>query len=82
VRYADGRFTRYPPREPAGTTGASITALHLDDAGRLWAGSNRDGLIRIEAAESDTPRFVYFTRASGLGSNNVRSIISDAHHRV
>jgi signal transduction histidine kinase/ligand-binding sensor domain-containing protein len=82
VRYANGRFTRYPPREPAGTTGAAITALHLDDAGRLWAGSNRDGLIRIEAAESDTPRFVYFTRSSGLGSNNVRSLISDAHHRI
>jgi ligand-binding sensor domain-containing protein/signal transduction histidine kinase len=79
-RAADGRFTRYPTREPGAA--ASITALHLDDAGRLWAGSSGDGLMRIEGAESDAPRVVYISRADGLGSNNVRSIVSDRQHRI
>jgi ligand-binding sensor domain-containing protein/signal transduction histidine kinase len=81
VRRGDaGRFTRYPTREP-GAAG-SITALHLDDAGRLWAGSSRDGLMRIDGAESDAPHVVYISRADGLGSNNVRSIASDRQHRI
>jgi ligand-binding sensor domain-containing protein/signal transduction histidine kinase len=81
VRRANGRFTRYPAASEPGAA-ASITALHLDDAGRLWAGSSHDGLIRIEGAESDRPRVVYISRADGLGSNNVRSIVSDRQHRI
>jgi ligand-binding sensor domain-containing protein/signal transduction histidine kinase len=79
-RAENGRFSRYPTRAP-GAAG-SITALHLDDAGRLWAGSSGNGLMRIEGADSDAPRVVSVSRADGLGSNNVRSLVSDRQHRI
>ncbi len=80
VRYHAARFTRVPLGNslPAG----QITSLYADDAGRLWAGSNRAGLIRVEMPASPTPRITLYSRANGLWSDNVRSIVTDRWGRV
>jgi ligand-binding sensor domain-containing protein/signal transduction histidine kinase len=81
LRYRNGRFERYAPRPAANGIG-TITSMWADDTGRVWAGSNRDGLIRIDPSETGRPRLSYYSRANGLSSNNVRSVVSDREGRI
>jgi ligand-binding sensor domain-containing protein/signal transduction histidine kinase len=83
LRYKAGRFTRcLPPPAPAGPISGIITSLYTDTAGRVWAGSNRDGLLRVDEPDSPAPRLTSYSRANGLSSDNVRSIVSDRWGRV
>jgi ligand-binding sensor domain-containing protein/signal transduction histidine kinase len=79
-RYKAGRFTHF------GLHGTSpwaiITTLYGDAAGRMWAGSNRDGLIRVDATDSSMPRVTSYSRANGLWSDNVRSVVADRWGRI
>ncbi len=54
-----------------------ITAIHADTAGRLWIGSTRGGLARVDDPAAPTPTFHRYTTADGLGSNNIRCLTSD-----
>jgi signal transduction histidine kinase/ligand-binding sensor domain-containing protein len=75
VRYAGGRFVEFTSTD--GEPGGLVTALHVDQHGRLWAGSSQSGLSRIDDPAAAHPRFVSFTAENGLASNNVRSITED-----
>jgi len=75
VRYSAGRFTEFTPAD--GLPNGLITALHLDQLGRLWIGSSQDGLSRIDEPSAIHARFVKYTSENGLGSNNVRTITED-----
>ena len=66
----------------ANIPGGAITAIHRDKAGRLWVGSSRDGLTRVEDPGAERPRFVRYGRSDGLSTNNVRCITSDASGRI
>jgi signal transduction histidine kinase/ligand-binding sensor domain-containing protein len=69
---------------PAGGNGprGSITALHLDDAGRLWIGSNEEGVTRVDDPLAVEPRLTRYTIGQGLASNNVRCLTSDRFGRL
>lgn len=76
ARYASGRFQFFTAREglPAGL----IMDIHVDRAGRLWLASREGGLVRVDEPGGERPRFVSYTTADGLSSNNVRVIGEDA----
>jgi PAS domain S-box-containing protein len=74
-RYSGGSFKNFSNAEGAPRGG--ILALHVDGRGRLWIGSNRDGLSLVENPDADNLIFKRFTTAEGLASNNVRSLTSD-----
>ncbi len=75
VRYAGGRFAEFTSTDSA--PGGLVTALHVDQHGRLWAGSSQSGLSRVDDPSAAHPRFTSFTAENGLASNNVRSITED-----
>ena len=76
ARYSHGTFRWFGAAEglPAGT----IRDIHLDRAGRLWLGSERAGLIRVDGVNADRPAFVSFTMAQGLSSDFVQTIVEDS----
>ena len=53
-----------------------------DRSGRLWAGSNRDGLICIEYPDTEQPLFRTYNKADGLDGTNIRSVVTDQWGRV
>lgn len=75
VRYRDGRFTEFTTQD--GLPDGLITALHLDQSGRLWVASSLGGLSRIDDLAATRPSFVTHTIDSGLASNNIRSLTED-----
>ncbi len=79
VRYRAGRFTIL-----FGTDGLPIKriqTLYFDRSGRLWIGTE-NSLIHVEEPTSDHPRFVSYTTAEGLSSNQVNCITEDLWGRV
>lgn len=80
LRYREGRFRRFT--EEDGAPPGWVIALYLDHAGRLWIASSLGGLCRLDDTSSESPRFVRYTTADGLSSNNVRSIAEDAWGRI
>jgi ligand-binding sensor domain-containing protein/signal transduction histidine kinase len=80
ARYAGGRFTFISETE--GKPAGMIRALYLDSRNRLWIGSSRGGLARIDRTEDEHPQFVSYTTAEGLSSNDVWSITEDRWGRI
>src|SRR5262249_5388588 len=63
ARLRDGRFQNFSKLHGAPDSG--IRALHMDRAGRLWIGSSRQGVWRVDNPSSDRPAFIQITRAHG-----------------
>ena len=80
VRYRAGQFTRFT--SGAGVPAGRINALYLDHAKRLWIASSEGGLSRLDSPRTDRPRFVTYTTAHGLSSNEVWSITEDRRGRI
>ena len=75
-----GTFRRFTVAD--GVPPGWIIWLYLDRAGKLWVGSQLGGLNRLDDTTADIPRFVRYTTADGLSSNNVRSITEDLWGRI
>ncbi|MBI3695798.1 MAG: hypothetical protein HY238_13285 [Acidobacteria bacterium] len=80
VRFRDGKFQQFPPSSGAPDQG--VRALLIDRQGRLWIGSRRQGLLRVDAPDSVTPVFSAYTKANGLSSNNVLALAEDLGGRI
>lgn len=80
VSYSNGRFTEFTTDNglPAGL----ITALHLDQAGRLWVASSLGGLSRVDDPAAVGISFINYSIVNGLASNNVRSITEDLYGNI
>jgi ligand-binding sensor domain-containing protein/two-component sensor histidine kinase len=79
TRFRDGRFAILnEPNAPKG----GITNIFRDKRGRMWIASNREGLIRVDAAESEHPVFKRYTIADGLTSNNARCVTEDLYGNI
>jgi signal transduction histidine kinase/ligand-binding sensor domain-containing protein len=80
TRYREGRFEVFTPAE--GLPEGEVTSLFLDHAGRLWLGSSRGGLARVDDPTAVRPRFSVYTTRSGLASNSILCITEDAWGRI
>jgi hypothetical protein len=56
--------------------------IFTDHAGRLWIGTVRGGLIRVDDPALDHPRAKAYTTAQGLSSNEVRCTTEDLFGRL
>src|SRR5262249_52563204 len=59
-----------------------VRALYVDEAGRLWVGTNRHGLIRVDQPGTPQQRISAYTSAEGLANNTVRCITADNAGRI
>jgi signal transduction histidine kinase/ligand-binding sensor domain-containing protein len=75
ARFANNRFEEFTPKDGLAT--GLVIDLHLDQKGRLWLGSTRSGLQRIDDPGASKPVFASLTTDNGLSSNNVRTITED-----
>jgi ligand-binding sensor domain-containing protein/two-component sensor histidine kinase len=80
ARYRAGRFTVFKATDglPAGT----IRGLYLDHAGRLWIATDSGGVGRLDDPNADRPRFVTYTTAHGLSSNQTWCLTEDRGGRL
>ncbi len=77
IRYDGKRFNLYNTDTSKEFTASSATCLHQDAKGRLWIGTNLDGLFCLEGGK--------FRRIPNLEENSfdlVRSITSDSRGNV
>ncbi len=68
TRYDGNEFYNYP----ASTGVASVNCLFFDSQNRMWIGTNDSGVAKMQKEE-----FSFFSKAEGLRSSSVRSIIDD-----
>jgi signal transduction histidine kinase/ligand-binding sensor domain-containing protein len=80
ARFRNGRFTFFTPAD--GLPAGSIMDIHADAAGRIWLGSSRGGLVRIDQPAADRPEFAVYTTANGLSGNSIEVITEDAFGRI
>lgn len=80
ARYRNGRFDLF--NESVGLTADEILKMYVDDAGRLWFGSNAYGLVRIDDPAAERPAFKIYSTAEGLTSGIIRSIAEDNFRRL
>ena len=80
ARYRAGNFRFFTTNE--GLPPGGIESIYSDHAGRLWLGSLRSGLIRVDNPEAEQPAFNSYTTAQGLSSNNTEVVIEDLQGRI
>lgn len=80
VRFRGGRWERFGPEQ--GLPDAPVTDLRVDGLGRLWIATGGDGLGRLDAPASSSPRFVRLTTREGLSSNELRCLTEDRWGRI
>jgi PAS domain S-box-containing protein len=78
VKYSGGRFTEVTEGVPAGL----ITALYIDQKGRLWLATSLSGISRIDDPGAESLQFISYKIENGLSGNNVRSITEDNFGRI
>ena len=80
ARYRQGSFSFFTTND--GLPPGGIQTEYLDHAGRLWLGSLRGGLVRIDDPAAARPVFVNYTTAQGLSSNATGVITEDLRGRI
>jgi len=80
ARYRSGTFKFFTTNE--GLPPGGIQSIYSDHAGRLWLGSLRSGLIRIDHPESERAVFVTYSTAQGLSSNSTEAVTEDLQGRI
>jgi two-component sensor histidine kinase len=80
ARYRDGRFSFFTAAD--GVPESWIHAVFCDHSGRLWVSGGQSGVSRIDDPQSDHPKFVAYTVAQGLSSNQVNCITEDQWGRL
>src|SRR6266536_2119580 len=80
ARYRSGSFRFFTTSE--GLPPGGIGQIYLDHAGRLWLGSSRSGLIRVDNPGAERPMFTNYTMAQGLSSNGTEAIVEDLQGRI
>lgn len=75
ARFRNGRWRMFGAAE--GVPGGSLWSILADRRGRVWAASSNAGLVRIDEAASDHPRFTRYSVRQGLASDLINSIVED-----
>ena len=80
ARHQDGRFVRFTTAD--GVPAGRITNLLLDSKGRMWAATDRAGVLRVDAPDATRPTFVSYGTAQGLSSNAAGAVVEDTWGRI
>jgi signal transduction histidine kinase len=80
VRYRNGRFQQFASSSGAPRQG--VRALLVDGEGRIWIGSNGEGLLRVDDPSAEHPTFSVYTRSSGLSSDHIHALTEDLDGRI
>jgi len=80
VRFRNGKFAHFGEADGLGAGG--VRDIHCDRAGQVWIGTVRGGVTRIDAPESDRPRFTNVGMAQGLSSALAECITEDRWGRI
>lgn len=75
ARFRNNRFTVFSGVE--GLPKGGVFGLKTDARNRLWIASSEGGAAMIENPESNDLKFVRFTTAEGLSSDNARCLTED-----
>ena len=77
VRYDGYRFRLYQtqPDDPASLPGNVVRVMHRDRDGRIWVGTESEGVARYDPA---TDRFERFGEAEGVQRLPIRALADDA----
>jgi len=75
ARWRNGRFETFGPE--AGVPHEWTGPLYSSRAGRLWIGTSRSGVLRVDAPGSGRPQFLLYTTAQGLTQNQVGCFAED-----
>ncbi|MDQ3812567.1 MAG: hypothetical protein M3347_01295, partial [Armatimonadota bacterium] len=66
----------------ADAQGRFILCLIADAAGRIWVGTEDQGVWRYDANTPEARRWTHFTTQEGLGDNNAYALATDQQGRV
>jgi ligand-binding sensor domain-containing protein/two-component sensor histidine kinase len=80
ARFRNGRFTFFNVAD--GVPESWIHTVFCDHSGRLWVSGGLSGVSRIDDPQADHPKFVAYTVAEGLSSNQVNCITEDQWGRL
>ena len=80
ARYRDGGFRILSAKD--GLPEGMIRDLHIDQSGQLWIATNRGGVARLDDPAAEHPRFLTYTTAQGLASNQATCITEDEQGRI
>ena len=75
ARYSKGALKFFTASD--GLPPGAIMDIFLDQKGRLWLASARNGLVRIDDPAAELPAFINYTTAQGLSSNTAEVIVDD-----
>ena len=75
ARFRDGNFSFFTAKD--GLPPGGFQSVYLDHASRLWIGSLRSGLVRVNNPADERPTFATYTTTHGLSSNATGVIIED-----
>jgi ligand-binding sensor domain-containing protein/signal transduction histidine kinase len=65
-----------------GVPPGAVRDIHRDRAGRLWLASASSGLVRIDEATTERPRFSAYTIAQNISSNDIEAVTEDLDGRI
>jgi len=80
ARYRGGRFKAFTSED--GVLQGTIWDLHLDRQGRLWVATTESGVLRADHPDAERPRFIAYTTANGLSSNQVQALTEDLFGQI
>jgi ligand-binding sensor domain-containing protein/two-component sensor histidine kinase len=80
VRFRNGKFRQFGETDGLGAGG--VRDIHCDRSGRLWIGTGRGGVTRVDSPESERPRFTNIGSSQGLSSNQTECITEDRWGRI
>jgi signal transduction histidine kinase/ligand-binding sensor domain-containing protein len=80
ARYRDGRATVFSTAH--GLPPGPIGQIYVGAGSRVWMGSARGGLIRLDDPAAEAPVFTRYTMAQGLSGNRIEAITEDRQGRI
>ncbi|HEU5240286.1 MAG TPA: two-component regulator propeller domain-containing protein, partial [Pyrinomonadaceae bacterium] len=80
ARYREGRFSVFTTND--GAPEGWMRAIYCDHSGRLWISGGQGGVRRIDEPQAVHPKFISYTVAEGLSSNQVNCITEDQWGRM
>lgn len=75
LRHTAGKFTLLSKAD--GVPAGMVRGLYLDHAHRLWVATSEGGLARLDDPGAEHPRFVTYSTADGLSSNQTYCVTED-----